>query len=355
MRETIFVAASLALILLSGCGDSSTLETGLSPEVLTEAQAIVPDKVYDLPELFFAGSALVYGDRYAVCEMLTQDFSAEVYDLKEGKVAGKLLHYGNGPQEVLVPIFNMSGDTLQVMDIQKDKLFMIPCADLPDAGIAREIKYDFITLSLVSCGDSLLVLNPFYFENDDMDIHNGEPMFFYSDGVKAPYDASKIMSAGVVQGPVAVHPESGRVVFANCVESEIFILNKDLSVNRRITGPRHESTDYAVAEGQLLFSGNIANTYLSACSDREYVYLIYDGRYYDLYEDNVDGANTDHDLYLFQMDWDGRLVGSYALVGVRYVGSRLSCGSQPGTVYVSAISPEEGNLQIFYYDLRKYN
>ena len=289
MRETIFVAASLALILLSGCGDSSTPVTELSPEVLTEAQAIAPDKVYDLPELFFAGSALVYGDRYAVCEMETQEFAAEVYDLKEGKVVGKLLHYGNGPQEVLVPIFNMFGDTLQVVDIQKNRL------------------------------------------------------------------ASKIMTAGVVQGPVAVHPESGRVVFANSVESEIFILNKDLSVNRRITGPRHESTDYAVAEGQLLFSGNIANTYLSACSDREYVYLIYDGRYYDLYEDNVDGANTDHDLYLFQMDWDGRLVGSYVLEGVRYVGSRLSCGSQPGTVYVSAISPDEGNLQIFYYDLRKYN
>ena len=346
MRETIFVAASLALILLSGCGDSSTPVTELSPEVLTEAQAIAPDKVYDLPELFFAGSALVYGDRYAVCEMETQEFAAEVYDLKEGNVVGKLLHYGNGPQEVLVPIFNMFGDTLQVVDIQKNRL---------DAGIAREIKYDFITLSLVSCGVSLLALNPFYFENDDLDIHNGEPLFFYTDGGKAPYDASKIMTAGVVQGPVAVHPESGRVVFANSVESEIFILNKDLSVNRRITGPRHESTDYAVAEGQLLFSGNIANTYLSACSDREYVYLIYDGRYYDLYEDNVDGANTDHDLYLFQMDWDGRLVGSYVLEGVRYVGSRLSCGSQPGTVYVSAISPDEGNLQIFYYDLRKYN
>ena len=331
----IICAAVVAAILLSGCGNSSTLETELSPEVLTEAQAIAPDKVYDLPELFFAGSALVYGDRYAVCEMETQEFAAEVYDLKEGNVVGKLLHYGNGPQEVLVPIFNMFGDTLQVVDIQKNRLF--------------------ITLSLVSCGDSLLALNPFYFENDDLDIHNGEPLFFYTDGGKAPYDASKIMTAGVVQGPVAVHPESGRVVFANSVESEIFILNKDLSVNRRITGPRHESTDYAVAEGQLLFSGNIANTYLSACSDREYVYLIYDGRYYDLYEDNVDGANTDHDLYLFQMDWDGRLVGSYVLEGVRYVGSRLSCGSQPGTVYVSAISPDEGNLQIFYYDLRKYN
>ena len=314
----IICAAVVAAILLSGCGNSSTLETELSPEVLTEAQAIAPDKVYDLPELFFAGSALVYGDRYAVCEMETQEFAAEVYDLKEGNVVGKLLHYGNGPQEVLVPIFNMFGDTLQVVDIQKNRL-------------------------------------PFYFENDDLDIHNGEPLFFYTDGGKAPYDASKIMTAGVVQGPVAVHPESGRVVFANSVESEIFILNKDLSVNRRITGPRHESTDYAVAEGQLLFSGNIANTYLSACSDREYVYLIYDGRYYDLYEDNVDGANTDHDLYLFQMDWDGRLVGSYVLEGVRYVGSRLSCGSQPGTVYVSAISPDEGNLQIFYYDLRKYN
>ena len=351
MRKIICTAA-LAAFLLSGCGSGSISVIELSPDVLTEAKAISPDNVYDLPELFFAGS---YGDRYAVCEMVTQEFAAEVYDLKEGKVAGKLLHYGNGPHEVLVPLFNIFGDTLQVVDIQKNRLFMIPCADLPDAGIAREIKYDFITLSLVSCGDSLLALNPFYFENDDLDIHNGEPMFFYSDGGKAPYDASKIMTAGVVQGQVAVHPESGRVVFANSVESEIFILNKDLSVNRRITGPRHESTDYAVAEGQLLFSGNIANTYLSACSDREYVYLIYDGKYYDLYDDNVDRANTDHDLYLFQMDWDGRLEGCYSLEGLRYVGVRLSCGSQPGTVYVSALSPDEENLQIFYYDLRKYN
>ena len=355
MRETIFVAASLALILLSGCGNSSTLETELSPEVLTEAQAIAPDKVYDLPKLFFAGSALVYGDRYAVCEMLTQEFAAEVYDLKEGKVVGKLLHYGNGPQEVLVPIFNMFGDTLQVEDIQKNRLFMIPCADLPDAGIAREIKYDVITLSMISCGDSLLALNPYYFENDDMGIHNGEPLFFYTDGKKAPYDVSKVMSAGVVQGPVTVHPDNGNVVFANSVESDLFFLNKDLSVYRRITGPLHDKVDYTNVSGQLVFSGNSSDTYLAACSDREYVYLLYDGRHYNLYDDDQGGGYTDHDMHLFQMDWKGRLVGSYILKGVRYIAPRLSCGSQPGTVYVSAISPDEGNLQIFYYDLRKYN
>ena len=112
-----------------GSGSTSVIE--LSPDVLTEAQAIAPDNVYDLPELFFAGSALVYGDRYAVCEMVTQEFAAEVYDLKEGKVAGKLLHYGNGPQEVLVPIFNMFGDTLQVVDIQKNRLRGQPVGPQP--------------------------------------------------------------------------------------------------------------------------------------------------------------------------------------------------------------------------------
>ena len=140
MRKIICTAA-LAAFLLSGCGSGSISVIELSPDVLTEAKAISPDNVYDLPELFFAGSALVYGDRYAVCEMVTQEFAAEVYDLKEGKVAGKLLHYGNGPHEVLVPLFNIFGDTLQVVDIQKNRLFMIPCADLPDAGIAREIKF----------------------------------------------------------------------------------------------------------------------------------------------------------------------------------------------------------------------
>ena len=354
MRKIICTAA-LAAFLLSGCGSGSTSVIELSPDVLAEAQAISPDNVYDLPELFFAGSALVYRDRYAVCEMVTQEFAAEVYDLKEGKVAGKLLHYGNGPQEVLVPIFNMFGDTLQVVDIQKNRLFMIPCADLPDAGIAREIKYDFITLSLVSCGDSLISLNPYYFENDEMGIHNGEPLLFYTDGKEVPYDKSKPRSLNVVQGPLTWHSSDGNVVFANMVESEIFFLDKELAVYRRITGPKHDKIDYVNVGGELVFSGMNSNTYLDACSDREYVYLLYDGRHYSVYDEELDWEYTDHDLYLFQMDWDGRLVGSYALVGVRYVGSRLSCGSQPGTVYVSAISPEEGNLQIFYYDLRKYN
>ena len=278
---------------------------------------MVPETVYELPDTFYAGAALVYGDRYAVCEMLTQEFAAEVYDLKEGKVVGKLLHYGNGPQEVLVPIFNMFGDTLQVED--------------------------------------MLALNPYYFENDDMGIHNGEPLFFYTDGKKAPYDVSKVMSAGVVQGPVTVHPDNGNVVFANSVESDLFFLNKDLSVYRRITGPLHDKVDYTNVSGQLVFSGNSSDTYLAACSDREYVYLLYDGRHYNLYDDDQGGGYTDHDMHLFQMDWKGRLVGSYILKGVRYIAPRLSCGSQPGTVYVSAISPDEGNLQIFYYDLRKYN
>lgn len=355
MRETIFVAASLALILLSGCGNSSALETELSPEVLTEAQAIAPDKVYDLPELFFAGSALVYGDRYAVCEMETQEFAAEVYDLKDGKVVGKLLYYGNGPQEVIFPSFAMHDDTLQVLDVQKQKIFIIPCDVLPDAEVVREQDLSFTSFSVISCGDSLISLNPYYFENDEMGIHNGEPLLFYTDGKEVPYDKSKPRSLNVVQGPLTWHSSDGNVVFANMVESEIFFLDKELAVYRRITGPKHDKIDYVNVGGELVFSGMNSNTYLDACSDREYVYLLYDGRHYSVYDEELDWEYTDHDLYLFQMDWDGRLVGSYALVGVRYVGSRLSCGSQPGTVYVSAISPEEGNLQIFYYDLRKYN
>ena len=117
----IICAAVVAAILLSGCGKGASEVIDLSPEVLTEAVVMVPETVYELPDTFYAGAALVYGDRYAVCEMLTQEFAAEVYDLKEGKVVGKLLHYGNGPQEVLVPIFNMFGDTL-CRNRQRDKI-----------------------------------------------------------------------------------------------------------------------------------------------------------------------------------------------------------------------------------------
>ena len=356
MRENIFfIAAFLAAVLLSGCGQNSDEVIDLPPEVLTEAVVMAPGTVHELPDTFYAGSALVYGDRYAVCEMMTDEFSAEVYDLKTGEVAGRLLHYGNGPQEVIFPSFAMHDDTLQVLDVQKQKIFIIPCDVLPDAEVVREQDLSFTSFSVISCGDNLLSLNPYYFENDEMGIHNGEPLLFYTDGKEVPYDKSKPRSLNVVQGPLTRHSGDGNVVFANMVESEIFFLDKELAVYRRVTGPKHDKIDYVNVGGELVFSGMNSNTYLDACSDREYVYLLYDGRHYSVYDEELDWENTDHDLYLFQMDWDGRLVGSYALEGVRYVGSRLSCGSQPGTVYVSAISPEEGNLQIFYYDLRKYN
>ena len=356
MRKMIF-AAFLTVILLSGCKSDGVAVTDLPPEVLTGAIVVEPETVYELPDTVYAGSAFVYKDRYAVCVMQSNDYSAEVYDLIEGKIVGRMLHYGNGPQEVLFPKFALVGDTLQVHDLQKGKMYMVPCDGFPDAPIARQMDIGFTTVSIISCGDSLLSLNPYYFENDDMGIHNGEPLLFYTDGKKVPYDSSKPWSLNIVQGGLTRHPGNGRVVFADHSVSEVVFLDEDLVEFRRVTGPVHGSIDYVHVNGVLAYdgSGMDMNAYLSLCSDREYIYLLYDGRRYAMNDDTVDWEYTDHDLYLFQMDWDGELLGSYVLKGVDYVMSELSCGAEPGTVYVSAVSPDEGNLEIFFYDLRKYN
>lgn len=108
MREIIY-AAVLAATMLSGCGEDSSSVIELSPEVMTETQIIAPDNVYDI---------------------------------------------------------------LQVLDVQKQKMFIIPCDGLPDAEVDGEQE--------LNC-----------FENDEMGIHNGGPLLFYTGGKEVPYDKSK--------------------------------------------------------------------------------------------------------------------------------------------------------------------
>ena len=81
--------------------------------------------------------------------------------------------------------------------------------------------------------------------------------------------------------------------------------------------------------------------------------MLYYGAELDDSEEDVDWEFADNDAYLFQLDWDGNLVGSYQLEGVRFFLPVVSAGAEPGTVDVSTIYPDRPNLQILHFDLDK--
>ena len=329
----------LSFFLICGCSGNSEIEEIVwGQEVKEEAVRISPEVSYELPDTIYAMSASVYKGRYAVCPLETQEYSAVLYDLQEGRVVNQFLHYGNGPSEVLLPDFYINGDTLCVRDLLKNRFYTVPCADFPDVNI-HERKVEFMSADILPYNGQLLALNPYYWENEEMGISNGEEMLFVSDGSEVPYDKSKVFSLNVVQGSLMHSYAEGKVVYADASEPLVVFFDSSLKPLKMIIGPRDYDVRYIEApQGELSFLGSVCYSYLSASCDDKYVYLLYYGAELDDSEEDVDWEFADNDAYLFQLDWDGNLVGSYQLEGVRFF---------------STIYPDRPNLQILHFDLDK--
>ena len=324
----------LSFFLICGCSGNSEIEEIVwGQEVKEEAVRISPEVSYELPDTIYAMSASVYKGRYAVCPLF--------------------LHYGNGPSEVLLPDFYINGDTLCVRDLLKNRFYTVPCADFPDVNI-HERKVEFMSADILPYNGQLLALNPYYWEKEEMGISNGEEMLFVSDGSEVPYDKSKVFSLNVVQGSLMHSYAEGKVVYADASEPLVVFFDSSLKPLKMIIGPRDYDVRYIEApQGELSFLGAVWFYYFLASWDVKYVYLLYYGAELDDSEEDVDWEFADNDAYLFQLDWDGNLVGSYQLEGVRFFLPVVSAGAEPGTVDVSTIYPDRPNLQILHFDLDK--
>lgn len=355
--KRIFVIVTLiasSLLILAGCGNTGVVkEEVLGQDVKETALRISPDAVYELPDSLYSYYAIVCDGRYAVCAMETDDYSAEVFDLRTGEVSGRFLHYGNGPQEVLFPQYYMNGDTLYVNDVSKKKLYAVPARTLPEASIATTYDVEFMSSSILPYKGQLLALNPYYFKNDKMGIDNGERMLFLSDGKEKPYDESKMFAMNVVQGKLLYSSDSETIVYADGTEPLVVFFDSGLEPFKTVRGPVDYDVKYIEAAGELAFVGTACTSYLSACADDRYVYLLYEGQERSVSDDDVDWEHSDHDQYVFQFDWEGNFVESYVLEGVTFALTQLSAGTEPGTLFVSTIFQDKENLHVLYYDLNK--
>ncbi len=340
------------LIVPVCCGRPDTLNvTYLGEEVKERAQHVSPEAVYELPDSILSYYAYVCGGRYAVCQMETREYSAEVYDLATGTMAGRLLHYGNGPGEVLFPRYSVNCDTIYVNDFSRKKLHSIPISSLPSGKVSKTYDVEFMSASYFPHRGSLVALNPYWFSDEETGIDNGEPLLFRSDGKEIPYDTDKVFSLNVTQGELLSSPDGERIMYARMSEPYVVFLDGDLRTVREVHGPMDCKARYVEGAGGLGFWGSSCHSYMSSCADAESVYLLYEGVERSLRDDSIDWDHSPHDLYVFRFDWDGELVSSYVLDGVTSVVTNLSSGPVPGTLYVSTLFPDRENLHILYYDL----
>lgn len=371
-----FIAGAAVIALCSCSSRTDSRVTVLTDEVKTEAVSVSGETVCTFPDTVLIDRAWMAGDHYAVCETQTSwtglsasQWAFQVYDIRTMQCVSRFLHAGNGPYEVLMPSAYAVDDTLYVMDIQKSNLFVIPldkaAEGMPASKWIRQMPYKFHTMRVMTYKGQMLSLNPFWFEDKSIDVSNGEPKLFYSDGELIPYGEDKIFSGNCFQGHLLANPDKGTIVYVESSYPLVEFYDDSLRLVRSITGPDNLKPEY-LNDGSYLFYAKIYGyPYGPVCCDDSYIYLKYD--------DNIDtenpimttqmedgiptirtggGTETEKepkDVLILVFDWKGRMQGSYRLEGL--TGCSVITSGGDGILYTCTKDPETEQLSILRYKL----
>ncbi len=347
----------LAVIVASGCvGETGMIdEVVLTEKIIADGVSLQADSVFQFKDSVFQWKAWVYDDRYAVCAIQGETYSTALYDLESGARLHEFLYFGNGPKEVIFPSYSLQNDTLVIHDKSRNIIYQVPCCRFPDIEVEEAGKMEALSISTIPYKGGFLALNPYWFKNDRMGIDNKEPMLYLTDGKETRYNSKKTLAINVVQGPLLYSDVKDRVAFVNTSEACVSIFDGNLEKVAEVSGPADYEVQYIQhkTSNELSFYQELATSYVSAASDNDFIYLLYEGAVRDSYDDAVDWDFSSENLYLFVLDWNGTFIESYVLDGIRSLHSVLSVGAEPGIIYVSTLEYGTEDFAIKRFNLNK--
>ena len=369
------VITAAAMALYSCCDKADNSITVLTEDVKTGAVSVKGETVCTFPDTVFFQKAWMADDRHAICETrtakwggLSQDqWAFEVYDIRAMQPVAHFLHSGNGPFEVLSPLSYVVDDTLYVMESSKGKLYVIPVDKAAEGKGIQELSFKFNTMKAVTYKGNILSLNPYWFENKETGVSNGEPKLFYSDGELIPYDESKIFSGNCFQGHLLTNPDKGTIVYVENSYPLVEFYDDSLRLVRSIIGPDKTKPEYLNAGNSLFHAKYYGSIYGCVCCDDRYIYLNYndelssepfmttelvDGSPVISVNDDTDDSEKEtepKDVLILVLDWKGNLQSSYRLEGLK--GCTAISSGRDGTLYASVKDTETDQLSILRYKL----
>lgn len=134
---------SMCAAVCSCSGQSDENVTVLTEkQVLDGALEAVSDTVCVLPDTVYVRRAWMMDPDHVMCEMEGRSgYSLRVYDVRTLEPTADYLHYGNGPQEVLMPTVAVTDGNVYVRDGNKQKLYVIPVAAGGEWCRSRRLSY----------------------------------------------------------------------------------------------------------------------------------------------------------------------------------------------------------------------
>lgn len=322
----------------------------LSSDVKEKAVALKAEKVIESDEFIPAKEMFVYRDSILVVvnKPISGGWLLELYNLNAKSSLGKFVRKGNGPKEMLKVMAHVNKNKLILHDYIKRRVLSF---DLDSAILDKSYSYGTPVSFCKNAGspfvtffdDSrLIMLNPYYLENDKLGISNGEPRFLVNDiGSQAVLLRSgerKPRSYNIEQGFIFPDKSHNKVIFASSYYPEIEMYDYELKPLKKITGPDDLKIDYRVSGNNVVFSKVVPYAYQSYAMVSDGFYLLYIGGYY-----TSSRKYKDMQSWIFKFDWEGNFIKSYHFD--QFLGS-LSVSSDEETFYGRGFD-EDGNVTLW--------
>ena len=328
MRNLPVFIATFILLLPSCVSEGDSRVTVLEESLRNSAEVILPDTVCTFSDTVISSCAMMIDGRYAALDMSDRtSYSLIIYDTETMLPVSHYLHYGNGPQEVLGTMVSVVEGKILVQDFSNRILYQIPCAEAVEGDGLTGRGYSFMSDAVLPYGNSLVAMNPYWFEDERLGISNGEP-----------------------------RASNSRIAYVDRTCPLVELYDDTLGLVRTVYGPGTEMPLYwQNGNTNIVWEELPLTTWQSACADDDYMYLLWNGLKDDqkverpesyMYEAN----GEEKDLLLVVLDWDGNLVKAFRPKGLTSY-AVLSTGEGGGVLYASTIDEDMTRLSILRYHL----
>lgn len=352
------IPLAAGFLVANGCSSSVKLDANvpvcvMDEHVLDTGIPLRATEILDSDEFMYANGYYVYRDSILIVDNKADrdSYALEFYRLGDRTAPiRRFLRKGNGPGEILSVKSVLDCEKLVVRDIVKKNIFEIAVDSVlcdadyrPGEFVRYGGEYGMCTGAIFRDDSTLILLNPYYLENDEMRIHNGEsPFLIERIGCTSPvtYHDRMVKSANIYQGSMIYNAEKECLVFASLWTDELRIYDAGLNLKKQIRGPVVVEPRYTYDKSDevksLVFSKGIPYGYVCYCKDKDGFWLVFYGRYGVYDEKNPLG------VHILQFDWGGNLLKVYN--STKNI-SRLSKSSRDDTFYASG--KEDGLVKLW--------
>lgn len=302
------------------CTEHDVKSEFLSNDVKLDAVELKSDVIGACYQFIHAKDFFVYQDSIlVVINKPHKDGSfVNLFNLNSNELLRSFILLGNGPLEMINVIAHLRNNELIVHDFAKNQILCVNLdsalvspnyKNVPPLKFSNGVGSPFVTF--YNDKKLLIMLNPYYFSNENLRIDNGVSRFIVGD-TKINDDLEEIASDlyytyNVSQGFIIPNIANNRIIYASNFYDELEIYDNELHLLKRIEGPDKLKPVFRRHGKEIIFNKIVPYTYRSYAMSKDFFYLSYIGDNY------VPGKNRlqDFDSWIFKFDWNGTLMESY--------------------------------------------